>query len=241
MSRIIRALFFGLFVGSPALAAEPSAPSDASAPEASAAPGASAAAPAADWVEITLLADDPRAELYAKEPGRKALVGSETAAVWTWVCAAPCNQRVDPHRTYEVMGDGLEPSKEFQLAAGSGHVTLEVRTSSRGGRTAGWVLAGSAVALGIAGGFMMLLELVQRGAGDAIGGVSADAQQQLSDHADTYETIGLVMLGAGVALGATALFVLSSRQTGLEPAAPAGGTASAARGGIRLIPGGFAF
>ena len=211
------------------------APQPLPAPSATTTP--SITTPGADWVDITLLSDDPRAALFRKEAAKRA-VGDEVGNAWVWVCDAPCNAKVDPRLTFRVMGEGLEPSTEFNLAPGSGHVTLQVHTASRSGHTAGIGFAVVGATAALAGGFIILLAVGQRGAADALSSASTDAASKLQDRADTYQTIGLVLLGAGAALGVGALLLLLPRQTSLEPSAAPEQKQSA---GPHLVPGGFTF
>ena len=110
----------------------------------------------ADWVALTLVTDDKRAALYAKLPGQLALVGSEPSDAWEIVCSAPCGKKVDPRRMYRVIGEGLEPSNDFNLAPGAGALTLAVDPHLRSTRTVGAVLGYAGLASMAFGGVLII-------------------------------------------------------------------------------------
>jgi hypothetical protein len=196
----------------------------------------------ADGVEISLVTDEPGVALYSKET-RKVTVGNHVAESWTLACTAPCNERVDPRLTYRVMGDDIIPSVEFHLAPGAPPVTLRVTPARPNHGAVGEVLAVSAGVTGLASVLLLLLDIAEHEAADAVGSGSADAQAKLQGRANTYGNIGVGFLGAGVVLGVTAFFLLQSGTTDLAPIAPASAGSQARRepSGIRLVPGGFAF
>src|SRR6202034_3851587 len=138
----------------------------ATAPAASPTPDSGAAQP--DWVTVTLRTDDLRASLYVKEPGRLVVVGSEPSEAWTFVCKAPCGQRVDPRKVYRVMGERLQPSKEFDLAPGSGAVSLDVEPHLRSTRTVGTVVAYTGLASIAMGAVVLLAGVIEADAVDSV-------------------------------------------------------------------------
>ena len=194
-------------------------------------------APGADWVQLTLAADDPKASVYAREP-RRVTVGDEVAESWTLVCPAPCNQRLDPRLTYRVLGEGIVPSVEFNLAPGSGRVALAAQATHRSTRSAGAGLAITAAAVAGASLLLLLLDFVERGAADAVAASSPDAQSQLVARATTYEDLGLGLAAGAAVLGATSLFFLLTGKTQLTPIAPDAPSRAAT---LRLSPAGLAF
>jgi hypothetical protein len=219
------------------------------APRASAEPAppvksAPAAAPAvgADWVAVTLSSDDPRAALYAKEP-RKVGIGDEVADSWSFVCLAPCGDRVDPQKAYRVMGEALVPSIEFNVAPGSGSIAVLVRARHPASRAVTTTLAIAGTGSAIGGVLLLLVDLVEHGAGSAIASGSASAKKKLLSGADTYGDVGAGLLLGGVALGGAALVYLAT--VGKTELAPAGATTERAHAGngdgIRFFPLGFSF
>jgi hypothetical protein len=197
-------------------------------------------------VEISLVTDDSRVGLYAKET-RKITVQDEVVDSWEFICKAPCNLRVEPNRVYRVMGDGILPSKDFNLAPGSGRVTLRVSPSSHGARVASGVIASVGSVLVASSALVLLFEVAARSAGDAVAAgdtagnstYGAAAQSQFDSTADTLEIVGITLLAVGVVSWISALAVYLSSNTGLDPVGPSQHASGSS--GPRLIPGGFAF
>jgi hypothetical protein len=240
-----------------ACAQEPPPAKDAPAPPAAAAPAptpppppapppkASAppkGEPSSDWVDVGLVTDAPGVGLYAREP-RKVVLGGDVADTWELVCEAPCDQRVDPRRTYRVMGDKIVPSIDFNLAPGSGHVSLRVVPAARQSPVGGQVLAVTAGVSGFAGILLLLLDVAEHEAAEAVGSNSPNARSELQGRANTYQDIGLGFLAGGVVLGVSALFVLHTGTTELTPvtSSTSASRSETKRASFRLIPGGFAF
>lgn len=195
---------------------------------------------AADWVEITIVTDEPHLGLYAREP-RKVTVGDDMGDSWSFVCDAPCGVRVDPRRTYRVMGEGIVPSIHFNLAPGAGHVALQVHPSRPGTHTFGAVLAVTGVVAALGGTLMFLVDMLLNSVANGISSESATGQSQLSGSASTYGNIGIGFLAAGGVLVATSLIFLLSGETGLTPADGPRPKTSSSTAGIHPIPLGFAF
>src|SRR5579859_7641297 len=77
---------------------------------------------------------------------------STESQAWETVCTSPCDVRAPVGDQYQVLGDSGKPSKVFALDASKGdNLTLEVKTTSSGQKTGGWVLAGTGAAAFIAG------------------------------------------------------------------------------------------
>jgi hypothetical protein len=203
-------------------------------------PAMSAAPP--DAVEISLVTDDRRLGLYAKET-RKITLHDEVADSWEFVCKAPCDTRVDPHRIYRVMGDGIVPSDDFNLAPGSGKVTLRVNPASHGTRVAVAAVASIGSVLLLSSGVLFLFEATANSAATALGTTSegASAQSQLQSTASVYEIMGISFLAIGVVACVTALVLTFTSHTGLEPVGPSQHARRTSSSGPRLIPGGFTF
>jgi hypothetical protein len=197
-----------------------------------------------DWVEISLVTDAPGVMLYAKDP-RKVTIGNEVADSWIWTCNAPCDERVDPRRTYRVMGDGIIPSIEFHLAPHAGRVALQVSPARQSSRTIAGVLAALGATSALAGVLSLLVDVAERGAAGAVPSGSMDAQAKLLSSATSYENIGIGFLVVGAAMEVGSLVFLLTSKTGLAPAASHPSGAAPPRGnqtgGIRFIPGGVAF
>jgi hypothetical protein len=195
-----------------------------------------------DWVELTLVSDDPHVALYSKEP-RKVTVGDTVADAWSFVCAKPCKQLVDPRKKYRVMGESLVPSIEFDLAPGSGRVALDVHPRHPTLPAVTAVLATVGAVGGLGGLLMLLLDLAEHGAADALGGSEPSAKTKLDNKADTYGDIGAGMLVGGVVVGGAALvYVLTEGKTQLAPASATTKSTHATSGdGIHFIPFGFSF
>jgi hypothetical protein len=193
-------------------------------------------------VEISLVTDDRRVALYAKET-RKVTVHDEVADSWEFVCKAPCNTRVDSHRIYRVMGDGIVPSDDFNLAAGSGKVTLRVSPASHGTRVAGAAVASIGSVLLLSSGVLFLFDVTASSAATALGATSegASAQSQLQSTANVYEIMGFSFLATGLVACVTALLLTLTSHTGLEPVGPSQHARLASPSGPRLIPGGLTF
>jgi hypothetical protein len=198
--------------------------------------------PPPDGVAISLITDDPRVGLYAKET-RKAIVHDEVVDSWEFVCKAPCDQRVDPHRIYRVMGDGIIPSKDFNLAPGSPKVTLRVSPASHGTRVAGAVLASVGSVFVATAALLFLFEATASSAADALGTSSygVAAQSQLESTSNYYEILGISFLAVGLAACVTSLIVVLSSNTGLDPVRSSPHARTRSLSGPRLIPGGFTF
>jgi hypothetical protein len=195
----------------------------------------------ADWVELTLVTDEPHLSLYAREP-RKVTVDDEMGDSWIFVCDAPCGVRVDPRRTYRVMGESIVPSIPFNLAPGSGRVALQVHPTRPGTHTVGGVLAATGAIAVLGGVLLLLVDVVLHSVADGIGSESAQAQSQLNGSADTYRNIGIGFLAGGAVFGATSLLFLLAGKTDLTPAEVTPARPHADRSdGIRAIPFGFAF
>jgi hypothetical protein len=202
----------------------------------------------ADWVEISLSTDEPGVTLYAKEP-RKVTVGEQVADAWVSRCNAPCNERVDPRLTYRVMGDGILPSVEFRLAPNSGRVALQVSPAKQSSRTIGGVMVGLGAASALAGVLSVLVDVAERGAAGAVPDEMAGAKASLFSSATTYENIGIGFITAGLVMEAGALVLLLTSKTNLTPIAPHTGAVllpapangGSGVGGLRFVPGGFAF
>ena len=201
-------------------------------------PPAPAPAVAADWVAVTLQSDDPHAALYAREP-RKIGAGDEVVDAWSFVCLAPCGDRVDPRKGYRVMGESLVPSIDFDVTPGSGSIALAVHAHHprSPGVTAGLGITGGVSALG--GVLLLLLDLAEHGAASALGEVPKE-KRQLNHTASTYGDVGAGLLAGGAVFGGIALvYAVTGGKTEL---APAGATTQRTAGsGLRLIPMGFAF
>jgi hypothetical protein len=194
-----------------------------------------------DWVEITLVTDEPHLGLYAREPG-KVTLGDEVGDSWAFVCAAPCGVRVDPRFTYRVMGDKIVPSIHFNLAPGAGHVALEVHPTRPGSHTVGAVLAVTGAVLAFGGVLMLLADAVESSVANGLGGESGAAESELSASAKTYGNIGIGLVAAGAVLGATSLIFLLSGKTNLTPTDVSSPKTTAHRvEGLHAIPFGFAF
>lgn len=203
-----------------------------------------AASPGA--VRISLITDDSRVGLYAKET-RKITLHDEVADSWEFVCKAPCDQRVEPNRIYRVMGDGIIPSKDFNLAPGSGRVTLQVSPASHGARVAGGIIGGVGTAFVASSVLLLLFEVAARSAANAFVASSygamygGAAQTQLESTADIFEILGITFAAVGVASWITALAISLSSNTGLDPVGSTHHASTSPPSGLRLIPGGFAF
>jgi hypothetical protein len=192
-----------------------------------------------DWVELTLVTDDPHVALYAKEP-RKVAVGDNVVDGWSFVCQKPCGLRVDPRRAYRVMGESLTPSVEFNLAPGSGRVALDVHPRHPPLPAVTGVLATAGAVSALGGVLMLLLDLAEHGAADALGGSSPSAKDKLDKRADTYGDIGAGMLVGGALLGGAAIvYLLTAGKTELAPAAST--TKKARADGNRPLRLGFSF
>jgi hypothetical protein len=194
---------------------------------------------AADGVELRIVTDQAGVALYSKET-RKVTLGNQVADSWSFVCTAPCDRRVDPRLTYRVMGDDIVPSVTFDLAPGSPPLTLGVTPARRSPRTLGEILAVSAGVSGFAGVLLLLLDVAEHEAADAVGGDSPSAQTKLQGRAATYGDLGAAFVGAGLALGVGAFFLLRSGTTDLTPIT-AGSQVGSKAPEVRLVPGGFAF
>jgi hypothetical protein len=229
--------------GAPAIAATSPSPPSTPKPVLSVAP---AAVPGA--VELSLVTDDPRIGLYAKET-RRLVLHDDVGESWEFICKAPCDARVDPHRIYRVMGDGVIPSKDFNLAPGSGKVALRVSPASHGTRVAASVIAGLGAAFIASSAVVLLFEVSARSAADAFGMIgtsdvtmsAAAAQSQLESTADTFEIVAVTFLAVGLVACVTALALALSSNTGLDPVGPSARARTGRPLGPRLIPGGFAF
>jgi hypothetical protein len=137
-----------------------------------------------------------------------------------------------------VLGDGLLPSVDFNLAPGSGHVALRVSPTARSSHTVAAGLAITGAVSASAAVLLFFLDLASRGTANALGGDAPSTQAQLINQATTYEDIGLGLVGGGVALALSGLVVVLTSKTDLAPATTA---AAASRPSLRLSPGGFAF
>jgi hypothetical protein len=195
-----------------------------------------------DAVEISLVTDDHRVGLYAKET-RKITVHDEVADSWEFICKAPCDTHVDPHRIYRVMGDGIIPSDDFNLAAGSGKVSLRVSPAYHGTRVAAAAVASVGSVLLLSSGLLFLFDATASSAATALGTTSegASAQSQLQSTANVYEIMGISFLATGVVACVTALLLTVTNRTGLEPVGPSRHASRTSPSGPRLIPGGFTF
>jgi len=238
----------------PAAADEPPAPSVASFDDAqpigkpvvkpTAKPPSSPPSPVvgADWVAVTLAADDPHVALYAKEP-RKVAVGDAVVDGWTFVCFAPCGDLVDPHRAYRVMGESILPSLEFNVAPGSVSIAVDVHTRRPRSPTVTTTLAVSGTVSGVGGILLLLVDLVEHGAASALGASAGKAKHQLEGSADTFGDAGAGMLVGGIVLGSAALvYIATAGKTELAPSGTTTRNAQAGSGGgVHLIPFGFTF
>jgi hypothetical protein len=195
-----------------------------------------------DAVEISLVTEDRRVGLYAKET-RKITLHDEVADSWEFVCKAPCDARVDPHRIYRVMGDGIVPSDDFNLAPGSGKVTLHVSPASHGTRVASAAVASVGSVLLLSSGVLFLFDATASSAATALGTSSegASAQSQLQSTANVYEIMGISFLATGLVACVTALILTFTSHTVLEPVGPSKHARMSPPSGPRLIPGGFTF
>jgi hypothetical protein len=193
-------------------------------------------------VALTLVTTDPHVALYAKEP-RKLTVGDDVADSWGFVCQEPCGQRIDPRRTYRVMGESLVSSVEFNLAPGSGQVALDVHPRGPASPAVTAILATSGAVTALGGALMLLLDLAEHAAANAVGSSSATSKSNLDQSADTYGDVGAVMLVSGVVLGGAALvYVLTAGRTELAPAGAKPVKPHAeGNGRIHPIPFGFSF
>jgi hypothetical protein len=186
--------------------------------------------------------DDKRVAVYAKDPHKVAL-GDEVVDGWTFVCLAPCEERVDPRRAYRVMGEGLVPSVEFNLAPGSGHVAIQVRPEhpASSGVTAALLSVGGVAALG--GVLMLLADVEEHAAASSIVTLGGDADT-LSQQGSAFGVVGGVLLGVGAGFATIALIynLATGGKTQLAPARTAAlGGAPARSEAVRMIPLGFAF
>jgi hypothetical protein len=228
----------------PAAADEPtSKPADKPAEEAVAKPApkpplAQVLLPGADWVAVTLAADEPHVGLYAKEP-RQLGVGDAVVDGWSFVCAAPCGDRVDPSRKYRVMGESIVPSIEFNVAPGSGSIALDVHARRPRSSAVTATLAVSGTVSGVGGVLLLLVDVVEHGAAGALGSGSASAKNKLDGTADTFGDVGAGMLVGGVVLGTAALLYFATG--GKTDLAPSGETTRKSNAQVRLIPFGISF
>jgi hypothetical protein len=196
----------------------------------------------ADWVAVTLAADDPHVALYAKEP-RKVALGDAVVDGWTFVCFAPCGDLVDPHRAYRVMGESILPSVEFNVAPGSVSIAVDVHTRRPRSPTVTTTLAAAGTVSGVGGILLLLVDLVEHGAASALGASSVKAKHQLEGSADTFGDAGAGMLVGGILLGGAALvYIATAGKTVLAPSGTTTRSAQAGSGdGVHLIPFGFTF
>jgi hypothetical protein len=150
--------------------------------------------------------------------------------------------RLDPRRSYRVMGESLVPSAEFNLAPGSGRVDLAVRARQPPSAAVAGVLGTTGAVAALGGVLFLLLDLAEHGAGNALSS-SSTAQASVDGQAATYGDVGAGMLVGGALLGGAALiYVLTGGKTELAPArAPSEGKHTAEDNRVRLIPFGFAF
>jgi hypothetical protein len=195
-----------------------------------------------DWVTLTLVTDDSHVALYVQGT-HKIGVGDETVDSWSFVCQEPCGIRIDPRRVYRVMGESLIPSVQFNLAPGSGHVSLQVHPKKPVSTPAVVTLATAGAIATLGGVLFLLLDLAEHGAANALSGSSSSAQASVTSDADTYGEVGAGMLAGGVALGtATLVYLATAGRTELAPAAskPVATSGSDAPR-VRLIPMGFSF
>lgn len=147
------------------------------------------------------------------------------AEAYRRLCASPCDAIVSPNAVLRFEGPGMNPSPAFRLPRGAARVGLRVKGGSMWAHSIGVLLTLNA-GLGV---------LV--GAGATVASFLLPAKDQ--DNAATFRTVGLVTLGASLAVGTVGLLLFVNNNTHVTT--DEGQKIARSEPGLRLGPAGLSF
>lgn len=163
-------------------------------------------------VEVHVTADDARAGVWQVDPQRRVMFREEPALVYSFVCAAPCDARLDPAGRYRVMGDGLVPSHPFRLPSGARSAAIAASTGSSGVRSAAFVAGGLGLAAALFSGVMFVAEGTERDTARGFGDDFPVERDRMNGHANVYRNVGVVgLVVTGVAVLTSIALLAASR------------------------------
>ena len=148
---------------------------------------------AQDASTVHFVASSPRAQIQVLAAGR-----------WRPVCDAPCDMPLDPTLDYRVGGHGLRPTPRFRLEPGP--LTLDAHMASTAALITGLALTALGGPLALSGGVDLLVGnyVVPN---NCHGGPCSQADRD--GWRATWNTLGGVMIGVGVALLIPGVILLS--------------------------------
>jgi hypothetical protein len=197
--------------GTPAPAPDATSPAPTTATPAATTPATTAPTPGGDangapsggWV--TLHVDSPTPVSIEKRAG--------ATAAWEHVCESPCDQHVPVDAEYRVTGTDVNESNEFQLHPRGDTATVKVTPGSPGKARTGWIILGTAGAVGIAG---IIIDGVAAGKDSTVPGATGTTTD--NSRTDLY-FVGTTLLIVG-ALGSIygASWVIDNRHSKVEGA-----------------------
>jgi hypothetical protein len=186
-------------------------------------------------VRLRLDSDDSQAKLYRlTEAGSLAVATSRGMAYGAYesyapVCSVPCDTEVDPQGTYRIGGDGVTPTKAFELPALRGpDLRLHIKAGSRPVRVLGLTGVYLGVASIVTGATLYLT-------GDLVNSHSVDGSHS------SLPTVGLVTLAVGAAV--TVAGIVGVVESGTSVTTEGGDTVAtnASKSRWALTPGGVTF
>lgn len=207
------------------------------------------------FVASTARADEPRTEprdvqVTSNRDGT-TLEKLDTAVHFGWfraegyqvVCVAPCLAHLDPSATYKISGDGVVPSKHFQLQPGES--ALNADTGSSGARRWGWTSAATGSSFMVAGGVMLALgfAFAPNASDSKFAGPSGRSLYESQDRmSGIYTGIGGGMLAFGGVLTVLGVVLVATNGTTITTSSGREiGSASTTRSGLRFGPEGIVF
>jgi hypothetical protein len=156
----------------------------------------------------------------------------DASSPWIQVCWSPCDTRTWAHDTYRVVGEGIEPSKAFDLpAAQNGKVHLRVKPASQAKRLGGMGLLGG-------GGVLALAGIIGIAAGHS---PSQTFSTDALTHNANYDvmTVGTLLIVAGVAAGITGgAWIYDTSASTVAPASSAAPPPPTTQGALPPAPAG---
>jgi hypothetical protein len=162
---------------------------------------------------VELSSDDASAGLYRLSAAGSVVVGWRQGVleVWEPVCRAPCAVQVDHNGYYAIRGNGIVPSRPFNLPA-SGTVRLDVKAGHLGPRAGGLIMMSLGLGAALGGAVMMATSqtFAPQGPMDP---AFATIDQMERQTAQTMLIAGGVMVGVGVPLAVGGIVLMVKSRT----------------------------
>jgi len=190
-----------------------------------------------DPVQVHFEATDSQATLFRGSLMMGLPTGISAATdlgLWSPVCHAPCDARVDRRMIFSVQGPRLVNSPSFTLPQRGSSMTIDADVGHQSTRIAAVLMDSLGIAAAITGGTMMILSASVNTSLDSFDPMGLQNQMDAQSRQHAYLVAGGATLGVGVALLAVGvtMHLLSRTTVGVRGF----GRIAARPGGARLEP-----